>query len=847
MQSEARTSGSQRQTEAFDEEEIEEESKKLREAGLEQWATRPRLHLLLERIGCTQEARNWLLETGVTDELLPFADVQDLPLNFREQYGSDFMAEQKAVLSKEKAMTDDNFLSKEAKHGHKHITAEDEDRYFPVDKSLGLLVEGSYSQVSGTMFIHGRGPSNPRKLALKRFLRNGPVQHARPEQRHPFQNHRAFQDEHRILKKIRYERYHDARLSNIRRRHIVELLGSYTTPDALCLVLSPVGEDSLVGLLERYGKLNSPEQSDERERIRQWLLNSFGCLAAAVWFLHRSQIRHKDLKPGNVIFHEGKVCLIDFGAAYDFSHNHNPETSGAPTHWTPNYRAPENEQGPRSTPEDVWLLGEIFLDIITVLKGFSLDEKSHFFKSRHGQDDAIHHASEDVLKEWYMRLKEVKSSPDVDIVIDWIDSGMLRREPDQRWTMDQLLREIRKHGQNIFWGDCCGKDLYEANISFKETGIDERYGKVIQEAKVQRFRFDSPNSESDDKTGDFTFVLAEKPAHPVWKTTRRVMVIPQDSWPSNTPVYERWLPLTGVKAVHTGASGGNSSQMSFRLCWSDFNQEFSESHGNYDKKFGRAFQQEKPNQTLELFFASESDMYPAVVDPPRSESQHSRADSAIAPLKKLSSAYESPSFMPNNEFTEVTLSSDHRLLFAGLRREEHSSQEEHDRSEGETLYSRMLLSVCDGLVTLYLAGTNTKQCDIKTDDNFFSFTISGLHSVNYKSDVEPTPREPHDATKVLSIHGHDYPLTISGSNEGMSPGKGLAIVLYHLTEQSWELSFHAAVQVHKERHGLPNRNIGPALLLVFQSTSSAGTQHVSLRFEERFNRPSSERRHIGQG
>lgn len=55
---------------------------------------------------------------------------------------------------------------------------------------------------------------------------------------------------------------------------------------------------------------------------RAWLVYScIGCLVSAVSYLHsqKIQIRHKDLKPSNILLVRDNIYLSDFGSATDFS------------------------------------------------------------------------------------------------------------------------------------------------------------------------------------------------------------------------------------------------------------------------------------------------------------------------------------------------------------------------------------------------------------------------------------------------------------------------------------------------------------------------------------------------
>jgi len=44
-----------------------------------------------------------------------------------------------------------------------------------------------------------------------------------------------------------------------------------------------------------------------------------GCLVSAITYLHEQKIRHKDLKPSNILLSPGRLWLSDFGSATDFT------------------------------------------------------------------------------------------------------------------------------------------------------------------------------------------------------------------------------------------------------------------------------------------------------------------------------------------------------------------------------------------------------------------------------------------------------------------------------------------------------------------------------------------------
>jgi serine/threonine protein kinase len=93
------------------------------------------------------------------------------------------------------------------------------------------------------------------------------------------------------------------------------------------------------------------------------LQSSIGCIANAVEWLHNSHIRHKDLKPSQILISASGLWLSDFGWSKDVSEMTCSTTVGGKT-TTPKYLAPERALNqPCGRPEDIFSLGCIFLEI----------------------------------------------------------------------------------------------------------------------------------------------------------------------------------------------------------------------------------------------------------------------------------------------------------------------------------------------------------------------------------------------------------------------------------------------------------------------------------------------------
>lgn len=216
-------------------------------------------------------------------------------------------------------------------------------------ESRGSLGNGAFGGVDKVVSLMSR-KTYARKLIYRRAL--FPVQAA--------QTMKAYISELEILKRLKH-------------RHAVEFVGSYTDQTNFGLIMTPVADCNLAD----YYALASSTAADER---RSNLRIFFGCLTNALEYLHDSRIRHKDIKPQNILVKRQNVLLTDFGLARDLGDASGATTEGA-TPLTPRYCAPEvGNYKPRSYSSDIWSLGCVFLEMITIIKGETLDAQKSFFE-----------------------------------------------------------------------------------------------------------------------------------------------------------------------------------------------------------------------------------------------------------------------------------------------------------------------------------------------------------------------------------------------------------------------------------------------------------------------------------
>jgi serine/threonine protein kinase len=200
------------------------------------------------------------------------------------------------------------------------------------------------------------------------------------------------------------------RISEKRHRHIVDLVGSYTHQQErfieIGLLIWPVACTDLSELLQNFWVFSrhyssylesgatepnhclqtameplmtlllpkaplSPTSSCAPlmllKAYKSRLRTSIGCIAEAVADLHRRGIRHKDLKPSQILLSPNGLWLTDFGWSMDMTEFPQSTTDGG-DNITLKYQAPERaNKGQCGRPEDIFALGCIFLEIAHTL------------------------------------------------------------------------------------------------------------------------------------------------------------------------------------------------------------------------------------------------------------------------------------------------------------------------------------------------------------------------------------------------------------------------------------------------------------------------------------------------
>ncbi|KAF2111392.1 kinase-like domain-containing protein [Lophiotrema nucula] len=112
-----------------------------------------------------------------------------------------------------------------------------------------------------------------------------------------------------------------------------------------------------------------------------------GCLIRALEFIHRYRVRHKDIKPQNILIKGDNVIISDFGLSKFFAGDITTQTfsdplpRGTPRYWAPEVGKEYPDREPRNRASDVWSMGCVCLEMLTFIEEgnlLSLKDIKHY-------------------------------------------------------------------------------------------------------------------------------------------------------------------------------------------------------------------------------------------------------------------------------------------------------------------------------------------------------------------------------------------------------------------------------------------------------------------------------------
>jgi serine/threonine protein kinase len=254
-------------------------------SGKPAWSLRPRTYAVLRMINRV-DIMDSFVTGGLYDISFPYSE-KTLPDVLRSPAArSKFLELQPLVLATQAADVESG------KGRHRHF-AQDGDIHFKRIKQLG---KGGFGEVD-----HVFGRLSFDEFARKRIPRGKTFQ----------------KDKMAILDFVRELEI----LKRLSHRHLVKYIGSYTDPKYIGIIMSPVADSNLAQFLEA-----SPFPTERFICLRRF----YGCLSSALLYLHENKIRHKDVKPLNILVHGDNILITDFGTSFDWTDRGHSTTSNIP-------------------------------------------------------------------------------------------------------------------------------------------------------------------------------------------------------------------------------------------------------------------------------------------------------------------------------------------------------------------------------------------------------------------------------------------------------------------------------------------------------------------------------------
>lgn len=262
-------------------------------------------------------------------------------------------------------------------------------------------------------------------------------------------------------------------LKRINHKHVITLVGSYVQGKVLGLLLYPAAVCDLGVFLDELDEEHRSQGQGmgeglsrilERLEIDQSLSSAYarlkgiyGCLSEAIRYLHDNNVRHKDLKPRNILLDRNDCLYVaDFGMSRDITDASTSITDGM-ERGTYKYCAPEVARyEPRGRAADIYSLGCVFLEINTVYRRLSLIEFDDF---RTKDGDHSFQNSPSKLQEWMSQLRAIKTYDDEEgrgiFDITDIIEKMVAEDSKLRPTVATICASLAILNKQAYYCACC--------------------------------------------------------------------------------------------------------------------------------------------------------------------------------------------------------------------------------------------------------------------------------------------------------------------------------------------------------------------------------------------------------
>ena len=145
-------------------------------------------------------------------------------------------------------------------------------------------------------------------------------------------------------------------MARLKHPHIIRLVASYQQMNSINFLIRPVADCNLLQYMS-----GQPSGLDCRSGMQRW----FSCLASGLQYLHNSGVRHRDIRPANMLLRDDRILYTDFGSSNMIPDDDSSESES--TDFTERYAAPEVFRGRRGRAADVFALGCVYIEMVAFL------------------------------------------------------------------------------------------------------------------------------------------------------------------------------------------------------------------------------------------------------------------------------------------------------------------------------------------------------------------------------------------------------------------------------------------------------------------------------------------------
>ncbi|KAI4143923.1 MAG: hypothetical protein LQ340_006840 [Diploschistes diacapsis] len=320
---------------------------------------------------------------------------------------------------------------------------------------------------------------------------------------------------------------------DLRHPHVCVLLGTFWHCDRLHILIYPAAACDLGDLFNdiskhyptdqhltpKLTKSQKPRELPQDSYLGQrsvkdkltTLRGYFVCLCQALSYLHEVGMRHKDIKPENCLIDwQGYIILTDFGISKRFEKNV-PHVTTEGTMRTERYMSPEmadlDPNAFRDDPDDVFMLGCVFLEMASIILGFSWPTiKNHFSYSVNvtGKNENFC-ANLGKLDAWCTKLATLQSprflsEKEIEPVSQSVETicKMMSKLPENRPKSKDLWKDFAFKDQA--WCRDCHPDHKEAWKPSPVQIENSEAGKLRRQSRIDRID-DTPNDTSEGQDG----------------------------------------------------------------------------------------------------------------------------------------------------------------------------------------------------------------------------------------------------------------------------------------------------------------------------------------------------------